>query len=232
MGEIPGDESTKGASSSGRSQEAPDAGESRMSKSPCMIILTSLLPYAFSLRAANFNSQRMHRMPAQGKCAPRLCAEHFAEPYNAGDMSAAAPYAGLFLTNLLEEKAFSALLGCSNLPGSQLPPIMHSRFTIPLLAPCLSPPSSCPTLCMCGWGSHSGSGLSSTAGAPGTSSSTQQVRPSQWEPLFHCRIVRTSRGGTGLLHRAWPGPWRVYEAPAACNQQPGALQQQLYWGSR
>mmetsp|Transcript_18608 Transcript_18608/g.52316 ORF Transcript_18608/g.52316 Transcript_18608/m.52316 type:complete len:354 (-) Transcript_18608:312-1373(-) len=68
-----------------------------------------------------------------------------------------------------------------------------------------------------------GSGLSSTAGAPGTSSSTQQVRPSQWEPLFHCRIVRTSRGGTGLLHRAWPGPWRVYEAPAGNASEIGEL---------
>ncbi|KAF5832662.1 hypothetical protein DUNSADRAFT_11406 [Dunaliella salina] len=62
------------------------------------------------------------------------------------------------------------------------------------------------------------------AGAPGTSSSSSQPeRPRQWDPLYHCRIVRTSRGGTGLLHRAWPGPWRVYEAPAGNASKIGEL---------
>lgn len=38
-------------------------------------------------------------------------------------------------------------------------------------------------------------------------------RPGLWEPLYYCKIVRTSKGGSGLLLRSWPGPWRVFEAP-------------------
>ncbi|KAG2490469.1 hypothetical protein HYH03_011099 [Edaphochlamys debaryana] len=35
---------------------------------------------------------------------------------------------------------------------------------------------------------------------------------SGWETLYVARILRTSRGANGLLHRAWPGRWAVYPA--------------------
>jgi len=34
--------------------------------------------------------------------------------------------------------------------------------------------------------------------------------PSAWEALFHLEDVRTAAGAVGMLHRAYPGPWRLY----------------------
>jgi hypothetical protein len=36
---------------------------------------------------------------------------------------------------------------------------------------------------------------------------------SPWDALYVARCVRTARGACGYLHRAWPGPWRLYALP-------------------
>lgn len=51
---------------------------------------------------------------------------------------------------------------------------------------------------------------------PAPSSSPQHsagLTLSRWEHLYLCRVLRTSKGGLGLLHRAWPGPFEVYALP-------------------
>lgn len=34
-----------------------------------------------------------------------------------------------------------------------------------------------------------------------------------WDTLYACKMVRSSRGGNAMLHRAWPHRWTLYPAP-------------------
>jgi hypothetical protein len=43
--------------------------------------------------------------------------------------------------------------------------------------------------------------------------STAPPPPAPWDALYVARCVRTARGACGYLHRAWPGPWRLYALP-------------------
>ena len=52
--------------------------------------------------------------------------------------------------------------------------------------------------------------------------------PAAWLPLYHLWDVRTARGATGLLFRAWPHAWQLYstcgeEEPAAALDSPPIL---------
>ena len=49
-----------------------------------------------------------------------------------------------------------------------------------------------------------------------TPPSTSPPWPLPWESLYHCSIVRTSKGRTGMLHRVWPGPWVAYSCGGGC----------------
>ena len=47
--------------------------------------------------------------------------------------------------------------------------------------------------------------------------------PSLWLDLYWLEDLRTAKGATGFLFRAWPGPWAVHHATAHGDAPADAL---------